>query len=74
MSKVPFARFLLVCHRSGDGKNSVGGQKRRWNGVASMDLKKSDLLPDWHDLWCGLVWAATVEVNILLGDLEKEKK
>ena len=42
---------LLVC-RPQAGKRLAGGQKRRWNDVVLSDLKKCDLLSDWHDVAC----------------------
>ena len=72
--------WCLLVHLTSSGKHSAESQKRRWNVVASMDVKKCDLLPDWHYLawdrstWHGLVWAVMVPVNGLLEDLKKEKK
>ena len=65
-SRIP--KGLLVC-RPLVGKRSVGGQKRRWNDLVVLDLKKCDLIPDWRGLacergvWRGLVREATTELN-----------
>ena len=76
-SRIP--KGLLVC-RPLVGKRSVGGQKRRWNDLVILDLKKCDLIPDWRGLacergvWRGLVREATTELNQQLEASEARKK
>ena len=68
-------KYLLVCQPYG-GKNSVGGQTRRWNNLVLSDLKKCDLLPDWRDMthergaWRCLVKEASAELNRCLEEDE----
>ena len=71
-------KCLLVCTLVG-GKHAVGGQKRRWNDNVMRDLKRCDLISDWHDFvqergaWWGLVRIATTELNNTLYCREGEK-
>ena len=76
-SRIP--KCLLVCQPYG-GKRSVRGQKRQWNDLVISDLKKCDLLADWHDMahergaWPCLVKEASAELNRSLEEDEVKKK
>ena len=79
MKEQRIPRQLLVC-KPDRGKHGVGGQKRRWNDVVTLDLKKCELEMSWRELTEDrLTWRSTIkekvaELNTKAEEIEQQRK